>query len=232
MLEAKTRATTVGIVDWNTIAPVMLPIASVSLPWRTQMTELNFSGSSVAIGAMTSASRTLSTPSWRARWSTASTKKTAPSTISAERREDLQVHDPQPRDDRIVRVRAAVEAMEAQRREVGRVDVRVGLEMALHVPGVDADQHDGDDPLEPDRLERQERGADGDPVGDREVAHVVGQDARVDAHRVAGRAPARRVQDGDAGHEHGQRREHERRAEDRADADLVATIRRSRTGSR
>ena len=58
-LDAKTSATTVGMVDWKTIAPVMLPIASVSLPWRTQMTELNFSGSSVAIGAMTRASRTL-----------------------------------------------------------------------------------------------------------------------------------------------------------------------------
>ena len=56
VLDAKTRATTVGMVDWKTIAPVMLPIASVSLPWRTQITELNFSGSSVAIGAMTSAS--------------------------------------------------------------------------------------------------------------------------------------------------------------------------------
>ena len=43
---------------WKTIAPVMLPIASVSLPWRTQIRLLNFSGSSVAIGAMTSASRT------------------------------------------------------------------------------------------------------------------------------------------------------------------------------
>ena len=72
---ANSSATTVGIVDWKTIAPVMLPIASVSLPWRTQMIELNFSGSSVAIGAMTSASRTSSTPSVVARCSTASTKK-------------------------------------------------------------------------------------------------------------------------------------------------------------
>ena len=36
--------------DWKTIAPVMLPIARVSLLWRTQMRLLNFSGSSVAIG--------------------------------------------------------------------------------------------------------------------------------------------------------------------------------------
>ena len=62
VLDAKSSATTVGIVDWKTIAPVMLPIASVSLPARTQMIELNFSGSSVAIGATTSASRTSSTP--------------------------------------------------------------------------------------------------------------------------------------------------------------------------
>ncbi len=64
VLEAKTSATTVGMVDWKTIAPVMLPIASVSLPCRTQMIELNFSGSSVAIGAMTRASSVLSTLSW------------------------------------------------------------------------------------------------------------------------------------------------------------------------
>ncbi len=81
VLDAKTSATTVGIVDWKTIAPVMLPIARVSLLARTQITELNFSGSSVAIGAMTSASRVLSTPSEVARCPTASTKKTAPSTI-------------------------------------------------------------------------------------------------------------------------------------------------------
>ena len=47
---ANTSPTTVGIADWNTIAPVMLPSASVSLFCRTQMIELNFSGSSVAIG--------------------------------------------------------------------------------------------------------------------------------------------------------------------------------------
>src|SRR5919198_1502525 len=79
--EANTRATTVGMVDWNTIAPVMLPIARVSLPWRTQMIELNFSGSSVAIGAMTSASSTSLTPIERAMWPTASTNSTAPRTI-------------------------------------------------------------------------------------------------------------------------------------------------------
>ena len=62
VLDAKTSATTVGIDDWNTIAPVMLPIESVSLFWRTQMIELNFSGSSVAMGAMTSASSASSTP--------------------------------------------------------------------------------------------------------------------------------------------------------------------------
>ena len=63
---AKTRATTVGMLAWKTIAPVMLPIARVSLPCRTQMIELNFSGSSVAIGAMTRARRTSLTPiAWR-----------------------------------------------------------------------------------------------------------------------------------------------------------------------
>ena len=78
---ANSRATTVGIVDWKTIAPVMLPMARVSLPWRTQMIELNFSGSSVAIGAMTRARITGAIPIEVDRCSTASTKKNAPSTI-------------------------------------------------------------------------------------------------------------------------------------------------------
>src|SRR6478609_8169601 len=81
VLDAKTSATTVGMHDWKTIAPVMLPIARVSLPPRTQMIELNFSGSSVAIGAMTSARSVLSTLNWVAIWSTAFTKKTAPRTM-------------------------------------------------------------------------------------------------------------------------------------------------------
>ena len=47
---------TSGSSLWNTIAPVMLPIARVSLPRLTHRTLLSFSGSSVAIGAMTRAS--------------------------------------------------------------------------------------------------------------------------------------------------------------------------------
>src|SRR3954469_15188264 len=77
VLDAKMSATTVGMHDWKTIAPVMLPIASVSLPPRTQMIELNFSGSSVAIGAMTNARSVLSTLNCVAMCSTAFTKKTA-----------------------------------------------------------------------------------------------------------------------------------------------------------
>ena len=168
-----------------------------------------------------------------ARCSTASTKKTAPSDDQREGHEDLEVDDPQPRDGRVGPMGAAVEPVEAQRREVLRVDVRVRLEVALDVPGVDAEQDDRHDPLEPDRLERQEGGTDGDGVGDREVAHVVGR-GRAVSTRIASPVGRRRAatQDRDAGHEHGQRREHERRAEDRPDPDLVRTTRRSRTGSR
>src|SRR5207247_11167595 len=72
---ANSSATTVGIVDWNTIAPVMLPIASVSLLWRTQMIELNFSGSSVAIGAMTIARIAGGTPSVVASLTSVSTRQ-------------------------------------------------------------------------------------------------------------------------------------------------------------
>ena len=221
VLDAKTSATTVGIVDWKTIAPVMLPIASVSLPWRTQMIELNFSGSSVAIGAMTRASSAGSTPSVVARWLDRVDEEDGADDDQPERGEDLQVDDPQARHGRVVAMGADVEPVEAQRREVRGVDVGVGLEVALDVPGVDADQADRHDPLQPDRLERQEGRPDGDGVGDREVAHVVGEDLRVDAHHVAGRAMPGRPQDRDAGHEHGQGREHERRAQDGPHADRV-----------
>ena len=225
VFDAKTSATTVGIVDWKTIAPVMLPIASVSLPWRTQMTELNFSGSSVAIGAMTRARSAGSTPSVVARCSTASTKKTAPTMISPRAARTCRLTTRRRGAARVVAMGAARSRRRKRSgaRSVG-VDVRVGLEVALDVPGVDPDQDDRHDPLQPDRLERQERRADGDRVGDREVAHVVGEDARVDAHDVAGRALAGRPQDGDAGHEHGQRREHERRAQDGPDADRVRRL--------
>src|SRR3954464_4385324 len=81
-LEAKTSPTTVGMHDWKTIAPVMLPIARVGFPWPTQMTEFSFSGSSVATGAMMRASSTLSTLSWWAMSSMAATNAYAPRTIS------------------------------------------------------------------------------------------------------------------------------------------------------
>ena len=65
-------------------------------------------------------------------------------------------------------------------------------------------------------------------VGDHEVAHVVAEHLGVHRHDVAGR-PAGRVppdlpQHRDAGDEHRERREHERRAEDRPDADAVRRL--------
>ena len=47
---------------------------------------------------------------------------------------------------------------------------------------------------------------------------------RVDVHRVARRPPARHEEDRDTGHEHRERREHERRTEDGPDADLVRRV--------
>jgi hypothetical protein len=54
--------TVTGNEDWNTIAPVMFPMAKVSLPRRIQITELNFSGSSVASGATSSENASGETP--------------------------------------------------------------------------------------------------------------------------------------------------------------------------
>ena len=74
----KIRPIDTGNVLWNTIAPVMLPSASVSLPWRTQMTELNFSGSSVASGLRISETSSGSSPSVALTCCTWPTKKRAP----------------------------------------------------------------------------------------------------------------------------------------------------------
>ena len=106
------------MVDWKTIAPVMLPIASVSLSWRTQMIELNFSGSSVAIGAMTSASSAGSTPSCVDRSDTAPTKNAAPTTIRPSAVMTWTLTIRRRGRVRVLAVRPAVEPMEAQRGEV------------------------------------------------------------------------------------------------------------------
>ena len=80
---AKTSPMDVGMALWKTIAPVILPIASVSLPRRTHRTLLSVSGSSVAIGAMTSASRVPFTPGPDATSLIAWTKVHAPPTMQA-----------------------------------------------------------------------------------------------------------------------------------------------------
>ena len=79
----KSRPSTVGTQLWKTMAPVMLPIASVSFPVRTHRTLLNFSGSSVAMGAMIRARMVGSSPTTVDRCSTAPTKTWAPMMISA-----------------------------------------------------------------------------------------------------------------------------------------------------
>ena len=58
----KIRPIPIGIVDWKTIAPLMLPSARASLPSRTQKKLLTFSGSSVARGARIRARTRASTP--------------------------------------------------------------------------------------------------------------------------------------------------------------------------
>ena len=86
------------------------------------MTELNFSGSSVAIGAMTSASRAL-VDAERASpgRSTASTKKTAPSDDQAERERGPGGSRSRRRGTAgSARWARPVEPVEAQRREVRR----------------------------------------------------------------------------------------------------------------
>ena len=74
--------TVTGNDDWNTIAPVMFPIARVSLRRRTQSTLLNFSGSSVASGATSSENASVGIPAAFPMSPTAPTKISAPRTIN------------------------------------------------------------------------------------------------------------------------------------------------------
>ena len=139
--------------------------------------------------------------------------------------EHLDVDDPQARAVARRHGPPGIEPVEAQRREVLDVDGRVGLEMGLDVPAVDDEQDDRDEDLRPGRVAGQEqRGGDREPVGHDERADVLAEDLRVDRHDVAFGPAARLPHDREAGDEHREGREHERRAEDRPDADLVRVL--------
>jgi hypothetical protein len=73
-------------------------------------------------------------------------------------------------------VGVAVEAMHSERCEVPIVLAglaRLARQMAPDIPGVQADQHDRDDPPPDEQVRRQERGPDGQRVADEEVAQIV-----------------------------------------------------------
>ena len=115
----------------------MLPIASVSLPWRTQITELNFSGSSVAIGAMTRATMIGAIPRELRQVLDGVDEEERPDDDQAEGGQDLDVDDAETRHDALAVRRGRIDAVEAERREIVEVDARVVLEVALDVPAVD-----------------------------------------------------------------------------------------------
>ncbi len=223
-----------GIADWKTIAPVMFPMARVSLPWRTQMSELNFSGSSVAMGAITSASRISLTPRADARCCTAPTNRQAPPTMQASANRTWTLTIRSRGTVGLVAAAPPVEPVEPERRQVARVDLGVGLEVALDVPGVDREQGHRDQRLDERQLRRQEGRPDREGVGNDEGADVVDEDDRVDRHPGAGGPAPAPVQHARAGHEHRERREHERRPQDRPDAHRLRAVAlpTRRTGSR
>ena len=104
---------------------------------------------------------------------------------------------------------------------------RLGLALELtaaghrapHVPAVGDQQAGRQDPLEV--VHRDDAGEHRQGVGDHEERQVAAQHRLVD--REVERAPALQVEDDDrpAGHDHGQAREHEGRAQDGPDADVV-----------
>ena len=107
--------------------------------------------------------------------------------------------------------------------EVQRLRLAAEIALALHgLPDVVAVEHEQRGRQEPvEQLHVQEAGAHGQRVGDHEVAQVAAHDGLV--HRHLARAPAAQPEDDDrgAGDEHREAREHERRAQDGAHADLV-----------
>ncbi len=190
---ASTSATTVGIADWNTIAPVMLPIARVSLPWRTQISELNFSGSSVAIGAITSASSSSLTPSGR-RDPVHGAHEQVRAADDARRGQPATWRS-------TIRSRGATRS---RRRPGSRRRKRSGARSsppssasASRCPftyhAYIAEQRDRHDDPRPAQLRRQERRADRERVGDHEVADVVDQDHGVEDHAGPRRASRRKA---------------------------------------
>jgi hypothetical protein len=135
--------------------------------------------------------------------------------------QDLQVDDAQSRHVGIGAMGPYVHPAESEWGEIVRGIADFRLEVPADIPGVDPDQHGGRDPADPGRVLRQERGTDGDRVGDREIADVVAEDTGIDAHLATGGAPAPECQHRHAGDEHRERGEHERRSEDGPHADLV-----------
>ena len=117
MLDANTSATTVGMRRLEDHRARDVAHREGVLAPRTQMIELNFSGSSVAIGAMTSASSGSSTPNVRRDVLDRVHEEDRAEDDEPERHEDLEVHDPQARHVRLRAVRVPVEPMEAERRE-------------------------------------------------------------------------------------------------------------------
>src|SRR5918998_1698334 len=223
-----------GTVLWKTIAPVMLPRAKVSFPSRTHRTELIFSGSSVASGASMRATSPAGRPMVSAVCLTASTKTSAPTTMSARASSAWATtahHSP--------RRRRRPEA--PQREALGDILQRAaGVEGPADVVGVGDEQEDGEpDPHEQGQL--HDTSGCGHGEEDKEEADVAGYGLLVDDHVFARRLapgelladarcpaadlhpllPALAVDDrGGPCHEHRQRGEQERRAEDGPDPDL------------
>ena len=202
----------------------MLPSASVSLPSRTQKKLFAFSGSSVASGASTSERISTSAPRPSATATTSSTNMWAPPTIAARPSRNWMTTS------RVGGSSCGVESMISGMRCRSRgssVSSRWTLPAAAQrrddIAGVSEHEDARGHGLEAVGHAEPEREADGEePEEDGEVAlHGLG----VDVEPAAGRAPALVGQRGDPDEEHRDRREQERRADDRADRDVVGPLR-------
>ena len=188
--DANRSATTVGIVLWKTIAPVMFPMASVSLLWRTQMHAVELLGELGRDRGHDQREQHLGDARASvASRSTAPTKTIAPSMI--------RPSDASTWNDTIRRRGAGCRSSSRRRRAVAGAAARgrpatallLGLEVLADVPRVDQQQHGGGDPARPDDVRRHEGDADRERVRDGEIAHVVGEYARGDRHHAAAGAP-------------------------------------------
>ena len=201
----------IGIVDWKTIAPLMLPSASASLPSRTQKKLLTFSGSSVASGARISARTRASTPSAVGDPEQLFDEEVGAVDHRSRGRPGAAYAEPEGRVGAVAG--APVEGERFQR--LLPLDLTAGLQGAAHVDRVGEQEDDpGGDPQRR-RRPPGERPGDAEEEEEEEQVALQGRRVGVEVDPLLAAIPVEVGEEADQAHRQGA--EQEGRADDRAD---------------